>query len=124
MDQATKKRKSEERKIERRRIGAIKGTKPVRDPAYLAWLRTQRCVIGEFVTGSESCITRSIEAAHTGVRGLRQRASDLEALPMCVRHHRTGPDAHHVLGKRFFEHHGIERETMIEIVRHRYLRTL
>lgn len=99
-------------KRERKRIGVIKGTKPVRDPEYLAWIRMQWCIICEYVTGSEAG-TRHVEAAHVGRRGLGQKCSDNETVPLCVRHHRTGKDSHHVLGKNFWKHHGLDRDQMV-----------
>jgi len=51
--------------------------------------------------------TRAVEAAHTGPRGLSQKSSDLCAIPLCARHHRTGKDSYHKLGHRKFSevHH-------------------
>jgi hypothetical protein len=46
--------------------------------------------------------TRMIEAAHTGPHGLNQKSSDLSAIPLCARHHRTGDDSYHKLGPRKF----------------------
>ena len=43
-----------------------------------------------------------VEAAHTGPHGLSQKSSDLCAIPLCVRHHRTGNDSYHKLGPRKF----------------------
>jgi predicted nucleic acid-binding Zn ribbon protein len=37
------------RKVERRRVGAIGGRKPLRSPKYLAWIRTLRCCVSESV---------------------------------------------------------------------------
>lgn len=68
--------------------------KPLRDPRYLAWIRTLPCV----VCGS----TRRIEASHTGPHGLGQKSPDSSAIPLCYRHHRTGPDSYHRLGPREF----------------------
>jgi hypothetical protein len=68
--------------------------KPPRSAAYLAWIRTQPCL----VCGR----TRWIEAAHTGLRGLGQKSSDTSAIPLCASHHRTGKDSYHRLGARQF----------------------
>ena len=68
--------------------------KPARSSAYLAWIRTQPCV----VCGR----TRWIEAAHTGLRGLGQKSSDFSAIPLCGAHHRTAKDSYHRLGHRKF----------------------
>src|SRR5579871_5804923 len=68
--------------------------KPARSAVYLAWIRTQPCV----VCGR----TQWIEAAHTGLRGLGQKSSDYSAIPLCAAHHRTGKDSYHRLGARQF----------------------
>jgi hypothetical protein len=67
---------------------------PVRNPGYLQWIRTLPCSV---------CRTRrAVEAAHTGPHGLSQKSSDLSAIPLCGRHHRTGDDSYHKLGPRQF----------------------
>jgi hypothetical protein len=67
---------------------------PVRNPGYLQWIRTLPCSV---------CRTRrAVEAAHTGPHGLSQKSSDLSAIPLCGRHHRTGDDSYHKLGPRKF----------------------
>ena len=68
--------------------------KPVRNPGYLRWIRTLPCAVCR--------TTRGVEAAHTGPHGLGQKSSDLSAIPLCARHHRTGPDSYHKLGPRKF----------------------
>lgn len=68
--------------------------KPRRNLRYLAWIRTQPCL----VCGAQ----RGIEASHTGPHGLGQKSSDTSAIPLCVRHHRTGNDSYHKLGPRKF----------------------
>jgi hypothetical protein len=106
-------------KKERMAWAKVKQTKPVRDRKYLAWIRLQWCVICEHVTGSEAG-TRHIEAAHSGPHGISQKASDWDAIPLCVRHHRTGRDSYHVLGRKFFAHHGMKREVIIAACRRGY----
>lgn len=106
-------------KKERVKRAAIRGAKPLRDPAFLAWLRHQWCIVCEFRTGSEAG-TNHIEAAHVGIRGLRQKSSDREAVPLCVRHHRTGKDSHHVLGKRFWTHHHLDKGLILAALHARY----
>jgi hypothetical protein len=68
--------------------------KPVRNPGYLQWIRTLPCSVCR--------TTRQIEAAHTGPHGIGQKSSDLSAIPLCSRHHRTGDDSYHQLGPRRF----------------------
>ena len=82
------------------------------DPRYLAWLRTQACIICHIV--------RYIEAAHVGARGLGQKCSDREAVPLCQEHHRTGAHAHHVLGKGFWAFHHVDRQVVIAVLIARY----
>ncbi len=79
------------------------------DPKYLAFLRTCRCAICA-AKGLEQ--TSPSEAAHVGPRGFGQRCPDRKAIALCGEHHRTGRDAHHVLGKRFEAHHGIDFELL------------
>ena len=73
--------------------------KPARHPGYLQWIRS--------LPRSVCRTTRAVEAAHTGPRGLSQKSSDLSAIPLCVRHHRTEDDSYHKLGPRKFSevHH-------------------
>jgi len=81
--------------------------KPVRNPKYLAWIRTQPCL----VCGS----TRWIEAAHTGPHGLGQKSPDTSAVPLCARHHRTGNDSYHRLGPRKFgELHDLDLVAIVQ----------
>jgi len=68
--------------------------RPVRNPEYLKWIRTLPCAVCR--------TTRGVEAAHTGPHGLGQKSSDLSAIPLCARHHRTGADSYHKLGPRKF----------------------
>lgn len=66
---------------------------PARSRKYLDWIRLQRCAVsGAFRP----------EAAHTGDRGLGQKASDFNAIPLSAEWHRTGKTAHHA-GARLFE---------------------
>ena len=68
--------------------------KPVRYPGYLDWIRTLPCSVCR--------TTRAVEAAHTGPHGIGQKSSDLSAIPLCSKHHRTGEDSYHKLGPRKF----------------------
>jgi hypothetical protein len=97
--------------VRRVRIGAPrKGL--VIDEAYKAWIRKQPCVC---------CGTRRyVEAAHVGTRGLGQKASDYTTLPLCSWHHVQGPESHHAMGKRFFQHWGLDRVRLIDGFNTRY----
>lgn len=87
--------------IKRRPI--YRAERPVRDSKYLAYIRKLCCV----ACGSYRCI----EAAHFGARGLGQKSSDLEALPLCLKCHRMGPKSYHTLGaRRFVEVHAVNVE--------------
>jgi len=68
--------------------------KPIRNSGYLQWIRTLPCSVCR--------TTRAVEAAHTGPHGLSQKSPDLSAIPLCVKHHRTGDDSYHKLGPRKF----------------------
>ena len=60
-------------------------TTMVRNPEYLVWVRGLTCV---------SCgIDKSTEAHHMGARGMGQKCSDLEAVPMCSACHHAWHDA-------------------------------
>lgn len=63
---------------------------PARDPEYLAWVRTQSCCARSAREGEE-CRGR-VQVHHAGPRGLGQRCSDREAIPLCARHHREWHD--------------------------------
>ena len=54
------------------------------------------------------------EAAHIGERGLGHKCSDRETIPLCAEHHRTGPESHHVLGKSFWKHHGLNKDALVK----------
>lgn len=54
------------------------------------------------------------EAAHLGDRGLGQKAHDRTAAPFCDWHHRNGPESLHRLGKKFWQHWGLERDDVIQ----------
>ena len=80
--------------------------KPVRNPGYLKWIRTLPCSVCR--------TTRQIEAAHTGPHGISQKSSDLSAIPLCRKHHRTGDDSYHKLGpRRFAEVHHLNIQAIV-----------
>jgi hypothetical protein len=80
--------------------------KPPRNREYLAWIRTLPCIICGAIRG--------IEASHTGPHGLGQKSSDYSAIPLCVRHHRTGNDSYHKLGpRRFCAAHGVDVPALV-----------
>jgi hypothetical protein len=115
-------------------------SKGLKDKNYLDWIRSQACIIclvepptagafAEYVLKysirTEYATSRPqrafpVEVAHVGIRGLSQKSSDRETIPLCTRHHRTGKDAHHVLGRKFWEHHGLDRDALIAELNTRY----
>lgn len=81
-----------------------------KDPQYLTWLCSQPCMLCALHGLRQLLAT---ESAHTGARGLSQKAPDRGAIPLCAKHHRWGPDSQHRMGKRFWDHHGIDRERVV-----------
>lgn len=90
---------------------------------YLRWLKTLPCA----VEGCDSGLPT--EAAHTtapGRRGMSQKGSDEDAIPLCGAvpwignedHHRNGKDSIHKLGPAFWEHHGIDRNELLGRLHH------
>lgn len=78
---------------------------PIRDKRYLEFLRKQPCIV-------PLCRQTDIEAMHTGADGAckGRKASDLDAVPCCSWHHRTGPrpQSHHSSAEWVWEgFHGI-----------------
>jgi hypothetical protein len=52
--------------------------------------------------------------SHTGPHGLGQKSPDSSAIPLCYRHHRTGPDSYHRLGPReFAKVHNVDIPAMV-----------
>ncbi len=88
-------------KKDRNRRATIKGAKPPRDRSYLKFLRGCRCA---------ACKATPCDPAHVGtVRGLGQKCSDRQAIPLCRRCH----DEQHRLQKRFWAMHSLDREKLI-----------
>lgn len=74
--------------------------KPIRHPAYLRFVRGLPCAVSGRNWG--------IEAAHTGPHGLRQKASDLDAIPLAREFHTRGKYSYHMLGRlKFEQYHGV-----------------
>jgi hypothetical protein len=83
-----------------------------KDPEYLKFIRGLPCLV---------CARLGGEAAHVGLRGMSQKCPDREAIPLCAKHHRTGKDSHHVLGKKFWEYHDLDRETLVRALQVYYV---
>ena len=110
-------------------------SKGLKDKKYLEFVGSLACVVCVELSGRwirddflvkrswsiyASAQTTPTEVAHVGRRGLSQKSSDRETIPLCARHHRTGKDAHHVLGRKFWEHHGLDRDAIILELNTRY----
>ncbi len=63
--------------------------KPVRDPKFLAFIRSQPCLI----CGGKD----QVHAHHTETGGIGTKGSDHSAVPLCWNHHR---EVHDKYGKR------------------------
>jgi len=109
-----------------------------RDLAYMKWIKTLPCVCCAGLTQLTARIRlRAIswppalhqwwnangertEAAHVGDRGLAQKSSDRETIPLCSSHHREGHESAHVMGKRFWDHHRLNKEGLIRMLNAAY----
>ena len=89
--------------------------KPVRNPRYLAFLRRHACC----ACGS----TKNVEAAHTGPHGIGQKASDLDAIPLCFHCHRGDQCSLHVMGPQGFQRiFGLEFRDLIKFYQAEFIR--
>ncbi len=85
-------------------------TKPER--AYLGWIHEQRCLLwGRKDTQCKG----PVEADH--IRRLGEKRDHWRVLPLCVAHHRIGPDARHNQKKAWPAQFGKDLEA--EIVRYK-----
>ncbi len=87
------------------------------DVPYKAWIGSLPCVV---CLAWESEQRTRTTVAHVGDRGLSQKCSDRETLPLCVDHHQEGKYAQHKLGKRFWSHHDLDRDVLIRLFNERY----
>ena len=73
--------------------------RPLRDPKYLAWIRTQPCVLSQW------CIDRAMNDIHAhhvpehGHASVGQKVSDRRTVPLC----RIGHSTYHQIGRVYFE---------------------
>ena len=63
-----------------------------------------------------------IELHHAGVRGLGQKSSDWETVPLGAKHHQHGPEAAHVLGKAWWSFHNLNRNEVFATLHELYVR--
>lgn len=87
--------------------------KRVRDPKYLAWIRTQRCLLDWALSNEPKGCLFPVEAHHVrekGRRGIGTKPSDRRAVPLCKETHRW----YHDHGREQFERDfGIDLEGTI-----------
>ena len=103
-------------KLARKRRAKISGRQPLQDEQYKAWIRTLPCCVPACTSGNLHQRTSAgawTECAHVGDRGLRQKCSDHETLPLCAWHHRIGPLSQHRTGKMFWKKYKLDREALI-----------
>lgn len=101
------------------------------DPAYLQWLRRQRCVIcaregRRQAAPTEAAHVRCGYAGEPGWKptGMMARPHDWRAVPLCSDHHREGPDAQHKSNERaWWERHGLYPPTLCAELRAQFERT-
>lgn len=101
--------------IKRKRSKPRRGR--VVDRSYREFIASLPCCVCEKWGTKQDART---EAAHVGVRGIGQKCSDRDTLPICGRHHRNGRFSHHVMGKGFWEFWGIVIEDEIAKYNRRY----
>jgi len=87
------------------------------DRDYREWIRSQECLLCQIRVLPQASPT---EAAHCGVRGMAQKASDRDLLPFCHEHHSEGPLSHHQLGRKFWSAANIDRECWLRFYREKY----
>lgn len=85
-------------------------------------IRSQVCVVCKNQMEAGYAVTQGsrTEVAHVGLRGIGRKCDPREVLPLCAMHHRTGPYAHHRLGKHFWEFHGLDREALVVFYQEEY----
>jgi len=85
---------------------------PLRDKKYLAFIAAQSCCVPGYhlMPPDQLCL---VEVAHVGLRGLGQKCSDRETIPLCAWHHRIGQASVHVLGKNFWSEWGLDKDALI-----------
>lgn len=89
------------------------------NPEYLEFIRSQVCILlglrglARKKLHAHVCNGR-VEAAHTGPHGLKQKAADESALPMCAAAHRTGTRSHHSGTRTFWRTWALDRKVLVE----------
>lgn len=98
-----------------------------KDKACLEWIRSLDCwICFKKIFGDELYFSRAepgirmSESAHVGNRGLSQKCPDREAIPLCAEHHRLDRFSAHRMGKKFWEHYGLDKAKLIETLNQRF----
>ncbi len=106
-----------ERKRVRRRIGRIKGNKPLGSKTYRAFVRQLLCCVclRDSWVPSRRSDGYQTECAHTGDHGTGQKASDFNCIPLCHWHHAHDGHEHsyHRNARNFFAYWELDREAII-----------
>lgn len=111
------------KKVNAARVEA-KATSEGFDPDYIAWVRTQPCIITGLRTGAILSVNGGhriirVEPAHM-VAG-RTKGTDMTALPVDWWLHTKGPESQHVMGiKSWQRHHKLDIPALIAAHRKRY----
>ena len=89
------------------KASALGTPKVARSWRYKAWIRSLPCA---------ACGATPSEAAHTGSDGgMKLKASDYSAVPLCASCHTLAPHAYHVLGRQAFElHHSLDLKALVK----------
>ncbi len=84
---------------------------PLKDPKYLKFVASLHCAV---------CCAFPVEVAHVGERGLGQKCSDRETIPLCALHHRVSSMSHHSMGKKFWDAWGLHRDRIVASIQRMY----
>ncbi len=103
--------------IRKKRPGVRRGQ--VIDHKYRAFIRSLGCIVCRDTVPHNAQSSRT-EVAHIGERGLGQKCSDYETVPLCAGHHRIRHDSHHQAGKAFWVLHKLDRDQTIAALRKLY----
>lgn len=102
----------------------VRYRKPVKDEAYLKWIREQKCLTCK--PWNRWFGLYLIEAAHTrvaGEGGMGTKTGDDSCIPLCSFCHRHGPNAYHKYGDEadWAAHHDLKLDEIKADLRRRYV---
>ncbi len=95
---------------------------PKIDEPYKAWIRLLPCIVCRTWDLRILGYHGRVECAHIGQRGLSQKCLDRETIPLCIWHHRLGPQSVHALGKGFWGYWRLSRPELIAEYQRRFER--